>query len=266
MCCRAHVAHLAFGEFQQILAWKRIDLILPGGSAIAAFRDIECATVPTGSPRGHVRLGDWKERRDRPLIPRAFENGSADYRFEPRQHIINLSIPVRIFPDHVLKALGHSRIARITQAVAEQVDGEHGDGQKRGGKENDVGLDLPQRPALGQDVAPGRNGGRRAGADERKDRLHDHGAGADIGRLDTASAPSVFGQDVTQDDHRRSVPEAVAASPYRAARQRQPTCDQPRDARISAIVIARMKLLDARRVSAISATASRIGGIDINRP
>ena len=71
------------------------------------------------------------------------------------------------------------------------------------GKEHDVGLDLPQRPALGHDVAPGRNGGRRAGADEGQNRLHDHGAGADIGGLHQHRRQRV-GQDVAQDDHRRA--------------------------------------------------------------
>src|SRR6202162_1784261 len=103
----------------------------------------------------------------------------------------------------ILQAFSHAGIERITQAVADQVDGEHGDRQERGRKEHDVGLYLPQRPALGHDVAPGRNGGRRAGADERENGFHDHGAGTDIGGLNQHRRQRV-GQDVAEDDYRRS--------------------------------------------------------------
>src|ERR1700722_16682935 len=106
-------------------------------------------------------------------------------------------------PEGALQAFGHSWIEGIAQAVAKQIDGEHGDRQKRGGKEYDVGLYLPQRPALGHDVAPGRNGGRRTGADKGQNRLHDHGTGTDISGLDHQRRQRV-GQDVAQDDHRGS--------------------------------------------------------------
>ena len=62
-------------------------------------------------------------------------------------------------------------------------------------EEHDVGLDLPQRAALGHDVAPGRDDRRRAGADEGQDRLGDHGRGADEGRLHHHRRQRV-GQDV----------------------------------------------------------------------
>src|SRR5258705_9479983 len=104
---------------------------------------------------------------DRPVdtLGRA-EMGLQVLDFEQR-HQIKTSSESRyaLFRIMALQALGHSRIERITQAVAEQVDSEHGDGQERGGKENDVGLELPQRPTLRHDVAPGRNGGRRASAE-----------------------------------------------------------------------------------------------------
>src|SRR5580704_12340458 len=99
----------------------------------------------------------------------------------------------------ILQAFSHAGIERITQAVADQIDGEHGDRQERGGKEHDKGLYLPQRPALGHDVAPGWNGGRCAGADEGEDGLHDHGAGANLGCLDQHRRHRI-GQDVAQDD------------------------------------------------------------------
>ena len=59
-------------------------------------------------------------------------------------------------------------------------------------EEHDVRLDLPERAALGHDVAPARDGRRRAGADERQDRLGDHRRGADERRLAPSAAPACW--------------------------------------------------------------------------
>src|SRR5262249_33999009 len=69
--------------------------------------------------------------------------------------------------------LRHARIERVAQPVAEQIHGEHRDREEQCGEKDDERLDLPERAALGHDVAPRRNRGRRAGADEREDRLDD---------------------------------------------------------------------------------------------
>ncbi len=68
------------------------------------------------------------------------------------------------------RAAGRARRA----AVAQQVHREHGQRQKDAGEEDQVAGDLEQAAPLGHDVAPARDVGRRAGADERQDRLGDH--------------------------------------------------------------------------------------------
>ena len=55
--------------------------------------------------------------------------------------------------------------------------------EEHAGEEDQVGRDLEQRAALGHDVAPARDLGRRAGAEEGQDRLDEHRGGADVGRL-----------------------------------------------------------------------------------
>src|SRR6476620_9345015 len=148
--------------------------IFPGGSAIRRRMDIEVTDLPQPDSPTMATVSPASTWNEMPSTARLIPSGV-------RKWVCRLSTSSNAIGSETLV---HSRIERITQAVAEQIDGEHGDGQERCGKEPDVGLDLPQRPALGHDVAPGRNGRRRAGADEREDRLHDHGAGADIGRLD----------------------------------------------------------------------------------
>ena len=87
----------------------------------------------------------------------------------------------------------------------------HGQRQKDAGKEDQVAGDLEQRAALGHDVAPARDVGRRAGAEERQDRLGDHRRGTDVGALHQQRRDRV-GQDVAQQDARRACAAAMAAS------------------------------------------------------
>src|SRR6266700_1851314 len=92
-----------------------------------------------------------------------------------RKCVCNCSISSRA----ISQSVGRAWVERIAQSVAEQIDSQHGDGQERGGEENDKGLHLPECAALGHDVAPGWRNRRRSSVDERQDRLDDHGAGAD---------------------------------------------------------------------------------------
>src|SRR5207302_1997487 len=57
-------------------------------------------------------------------------------------------------------------VERLAQAVADEVDGEHGQREKEAGKEDDPERQLHVRLALGHDVAPRRDVGRRPGAEE----------------------------------------------------------------------------------------------------
>src|SRR5580700_3457693 len=53
-----------------------------------------------------------------------------------------------------LKILGQARVESVAQPVAEQVHGENRDRQECRREEDDKGLYLPQRAAVGHDVAP----------------------------------------------------------------------------------------------------------------
>src|SRR5262245_26973820 len=96
---------------------------------------------------------------------------------------------------------GKARVERVAQPVAEQVDRQYRDRQEKAREENEVIGDLKQRAPLGHDVAPARNVGRGAGAEEREDRLGEHGGGADIGALHQQRGHRI-GQDVAQQDAR----------------------------------------------------------------
>src|SRR6266478_8615298 len=61
-----------------------------------------------------------------------------------------------------------AHVERLAQAVADEVDGEHGQREKEAGEEDDPERQLHVRLALGHDVAPRRDVGRRAGAEERQ--------------------------------------------------------------------------------------------------
>src|SRR5438067_12722746 len=76
-----------------------------------------------------------------------------------------------------------AHVERLAQAVADEVDGEHGQREKEAGEEDDPERQLHVRLALGHDVAPRRDVGRRAGAEEGQVGLEQDGRGADVGGL-----------------------------------------------------------------------------------
>ncbi len=84
--------------------------------------------------------------------------------------------------------------------------------RNRPGNSRMVRRDLDQASRLGHDVAPARDVRRRAGADERQDRLGDHRRGADVGRLHQQRRHGVR-QDVAHQD--RGQPRAGRRSPPR---------------------------------------------------
>src|SRR3954454_22401880 len=147
--------------------------ILAGGSGISRISDIEVTDLPQPDSPTMARVSPSLTWNDTPSTARLMPLGVRKWvwRFSTSSSAIGISLETS-------EALGHARIERIAKAVAEQIDGEHGDGQEGRRKEHDVGLDLPQRPPLGHDVTPRWNGRRRTGADEGQDRLRDHGAGA----------------------------------------------------------------------------------------
>src|SRR3954471_1898519 len=76
-----------------------------------------------------------------------------------------------------------ARVEAVAQAVAEEVHGEHHDGERDAGCEDRPGGAGEKQPRLRDHVAPGRDLGRRARAEEGQRRLDQDRGGADIGRL-----------------------------------------------------------------------------------
>src|SRR3954466_3512528 len=179
-------------------AKRMLPAILPGGSGISRISDIEVTDLPQPDSPTIASVSPSLTWNDTPSTARLMPLGVRKWvwRFSTSSNAIAISLSTS-------EALGHARIERIAKAIAEQIHGKHGDGQEGRREEYDVGLDLPQRPALGHDVAPGRNRRRRARADEGQDRLRDHSAGANVSRLHQHRRHRV-GQDMAQNDHRRA--------------------------------------------------------------
>src|SRR5438034_775346 len=103
-----------------------------------------------------------------------------------------------------------AHVERLAQPVADEVDGEDGQREEEAGEQDDPERELHVRLALGHDVAPRRDVGRRAGAEERQVRLEQDGRGADVGRLHDERR-SQRGQDVEHQDSRRAGAERARA-------------------------------------------------------
>src|SRR5262249_39965676 len=157
-------------HFSSSSPWKRIEpAIFAGGSGTRRRIDIAVTDFPQPLSPTTASVSPsftWNEMPSTARLTPALV----------RKCVCKSSISSRAMS----QSFGHARIERIAPAVAEQVDREHGDGEEHGGKEDDEGLHLPERPALGHDVAPRWRNRRRAGADEGQDRLDNHCAGAHI--------------------------------------------------------------------------------------
>src|SRR5476649_2129740 len=127
--------------------------------------------------------------------------------------------------------LAHLRIERVTQPIAHDVDGKHGEREEDAGIKDVVREHAEQRAALGHDVAPARNLRWDADAEEAERRLGQDGSGRDEGTLDDQRRHGV-GQDVTehQDPGRRADRDGALDIGFLAHRQHD-RADQPHDAR-----------------------------------
>src|SRR5713226_9303408 len=65
-----------------------------------------------------------------------------------RKCVCRFSTSRSAMPGWSLYLLGHARIERIAQPVAQDIDGEHRQRQEDRREQHDVELDLPERPAL----------------------------------------------------------------------------------------------------------------------
>src|SRR5438128_1699781 len=94
-------------------------------------------------------------------------------------------------------ALPH--IEDVAETVTDEVDGQHRGREKHAGKQDDPEGQLHVGAALRHDVAPGRDDGRRAGAEEGQIGLDEDGGSADVGALHEQRGDEA-GQDVAQED------------------------------------------------------------------
>src|SRR5882724_515360 len=140
--------------------------------------------------------------------------------------------PLRGGGEAPLRVSAH--VERLAQAVADEVDGEHGQREKEAGEEDDPERQLHVRLDLGHDVAPRRDVGRRAGAEERQVGLEQDGRGADVGGLHDERRQQRR-QHVAQQNARRARAERADALHHRVLAQREHggshDADHPRDLR-----------------------------------
>src|SRR5215217_1274077 len=118
----------------------------------------------------------WKGRRRRSVdlslaVVRAYPS-PLPLSLRERDHIGASSHPPR-----------EARVEAVAQAVAEEVHGQHDDGERDAGGEDRPRRPRQEQPRLGDHVAPGRNLGRGAGAEKGQRRLDQDRRRADIGRL-----------------------------------------------------------------------------------
>src|SRR5580698_3727493 len=121
------------GSCSKSLPWKQTEpAILPGGSGISRISDIAVTDLPQPDSPTIASVSPSLTWKETPSTARLMPSGVRKWvcRFRTSSNAI------------ALQAFRHSRIQRITQAVAEQIDGEHGDRQERGGKEHDEWLHL----------------------------------------------------------------------------------------------------------------------------
>ena len=95
--------------------------------------------------------------------------------------------------------LCEARVEHVAQAVAHQVDRKHGRGEDHAGRENDPGREQKVGTPFGHDVAPARHLRRRAGSEERQERLDQDRGGANVSRLHDQRRERV-GQDMAEQD------------------------------------------------------------------
>src|SRR5687767_2950830 len=96
-------------------------------------------------------------------------------------------------------ALGHLGIQGVSQAITQDIHGEHCDGEEDAGKEYVVRVSHELHAPLGHDVAPGGDVGRQADAEEGQDRLEQDREGANVRALHEERGDGVR-QDVAEHD------------------------------------------------------------------
>src|SRR6266542_5027384 len=185
--------------------------VRPGGDAIRRRIDSDVTLLPQPDSPTTASVSPRPTENDTPSTARTTPSRVKKYVFMPSTSSsgaagVGPNSFGRIGPSRIALMTSHApretRVERIAHAVAEQIHREHRERQADAGKNNEVARDLDEAPSLGHDVAPARNIGRRAGADERQYRLGDHRRSADIGSLHEQRRDDV-GQDVAHEDARQ---------------------------------------------------------------
>src|ERR1700730_5181957 len=167
-------------------------LILPGGSGMRRRTELAVTDLPQPLSPTIAIVSPASTVNDTPSTARFTPSGV-------RKCVCRFSTSSRAISTVPSQPFLHARIKRITQSVAKQIHRKDRHGKEYCWKEHDIWLDLPKGASFGHDIAPRRNGGRRAGSDERQDCFHDHGAGAHISGLHRHRRNRV-GQNVAQED------------------------------------------------------------------
>src|SRR5947208_1412867 len=146
---------------------RMLPLILPGGSGIRLKTELAVTDLPQPLSPTIATVSPASTVKETPSTARFTPSGL-------RKCVCRFSISSRAIFKAPSQPLHHARIKRIAKAVAKQIDRKHCQREEYCWKEHDIRLDLPKRAAFGHDIAPRRDRRRRAGADEREDRFHDH--------------------------------------------------------------------------------------------
>src|SRR4051812_10089716 len=149
----------------------------PGGEAIRRNMESEVTLLPQPDSPTMASVSPGATEKETPSTARTTPSRVKKWVFSPSISSKGEALCMR---SHIA---GKTRIERIAQAVAQQIDRQYRDREERAGKEDEIIGDLKQGARLRHDVAPARNVGRRAGAKKRQDSLGEHGGGADVGAL-----------------------------------------------------------------------------------
>src|SRR5436190_1970836 len=174
--------------------------VRPGGDAIRRRIDSDVTLLPQPDSPTTASVSPRSTENDTPSTARTTPSRVKKYVFRPCTSSSGAAGSGDGFiASHAPR---ETRVERVAHAVDEEIHREHRERQTDAGKDDEVARDLDEAPSLGHDVAPARNIGRRAGADERQYRLGDHRRSADIGSLHEQRRDDV-GQDVAHEDARQ---------------------------------------------------------------
>src|SRR5216683_967738 len=140
----------------------------PGGMSIS-FRTERAVTVlPQPDSPTTPTVSPWSMRRSTPSTARTMPSSVLNQVFSPR---MSKSVSATDASDDA------ARIERVAQPIADEVDGQHGEEDRRAGEQRPVRGDVEIVLGVGEQPSPGRDVGREAQPQERQGRFGDDGGG-----------------------------------------------------------------------------------------